>query len=275
MDNYCISIQLQTDRNGDILTGFKLATAPDDGSVSTILFDFPVDSLQSNQVYTEEKCVPKGSYELTIIGLAQYSANINGEEILFGHHFDHKSPISHIILIGYEPTLDGRDREWLNQHNIRRESFHKEHNTEYRPLYWSHELAKAAANWAENRLDSCVTKLEPNVDEGENISVDKSNRGRAVDEEHPSFVLNLWSDNKVDMNYPDNDTRTQVLWRSTRHVGCAEKSILHSDGSCCHVSVCRYSRPGNCNMNAYGSWLEGVLGDRTLCGRVCPKEGCY
>lgn len=78
-------------------------------------------------------CVPKGTYTLTIVGSDWYTAHINGDEVLFGRNQRYNTA-SHEIITGYEPPMSDIEKEWLAEHNTRREAFHKEHNTEYRPL---------------------------------------------------------------------------------------------------------------------------------------------
>ena len=78
------------------------------------------------------------------------------------------------------------------------------------------------------------------------------------------------------MDYPDNQTMTQVMWRATRYLGCSGKRLRNPDGRYCYASVCRYARPGNCGVKSYdGGWLGGALEDRTPCGAACPEAGCY
>ena len=57
-----------------------------------------------------------------------------------------------------------------------------------------------------------------------------------------AFSFNVptgWVEDEVDDDYPANGHLTQVLWRATFYVGCADAS--NGDR---HVQVCRYARPG-------------------------------
>lgn len=57
---------------------------------------------------------------------------------------------------------------------------------------------------------------------------------------------------------------TQVVWRATHYVGCGVAS-----GSCGHIQVCRYIKPGNCNGK------DNFMRDETPCSPDCPPEGCF
>lgn len=268
----CIAIQVNTENYGEG-TGFKLSTKPEDGSTPTTLLEFPAGSLKSESEYKKQVCVAEGAYTLTVVGKARHSAYIAGEEVLFGRNYLGKTT-SHTVLAGFKPSMSDRETEWLKEHNTRREVFHKKHTKDYRPLQWSPELAKDASDWVDEMLPTCKVIREANVDEGENISVKKYTGPRGNDE-GPANILNRWSDLKVNYDYPDNQTMTQVMWRSTRHVGCADKFVKNDDGSYCYVSVCRYSRPGNCSVRSYANWLTATLEDHTWCGQTCPEEGCH
>ena len=223
-----------------------------------------------------------GAYTLTVEdgfngiccgeGNGQYSVRVNGEEIVYGGKFSNTT-VSHDILVGFEPPMSDRDKEWLDAHNTRRKQFHEENKAEYLPLVWSPELAAAASNWADQILPTCKLEREPGVQEGENISLRTSVGPR--DNENPEDILTRWSDNKMGKPYPNNNSMTQVMWRATHYLGCADKFVENDNGSYCYVSICRYARAGNCNVNKYDSWLTPTLLDRTECGPICAPEGCY
>ena len=266
----CIDIQANTDSSGKN-TGFKLSTNPEDNSTPNTLLDFPVGSLKSESEYVKPVCVSEGTYTLTVNGRASYSARIDDEEVLYGRN-PTGNPVSHNILAGKDATIRANmnddEKEWLDEHNTRREAFHIAQGTEYRRLQWSPELAKDASDWVDELTPDCKTRREPNVDEGENLSVKKYNSER--DNERPANILNRWSD----LN-PGKQTMTQVMWRATRHVGCSNKKVVNDDGTHCYVSICRYSRPGNCSLGSFNSWQEAAIKNRTYCGSVCPDDGCH
>lgn len=80
--------------------------------------------------------------------------------------------------------------------------------------------------------------------------------------------------------WPGNIHLTQVLWRPTTHVGCGMASKTKGDGGgTCHAQVCRYARPGNCNMDDYKTsdndwWRTPMLEDESICTPTCPPDGC-
>ena len=57
-------------------------------------------------------------------------------------------------------------------------------------------------------------------------------------------------EDEANLSYPDNGHLTQILWRATRYVGCAD-AVRPYDGGRCHTQVCRYSKPGKCMSLAY------------------------
>ena len=57
-------------------------------------------------------------------------------------------------------------------------------------------------------------------------------------------------EDEANLPYPDNGHLTQILWRATRYVGCAD-AVRPYDGGRCHTQVCRYSKPGKCMSLAY------------------------
>ncbi len=183
---------------------------------------------------------------------------------------------SYDIIVGYDPPMDDYKKAWLDEHNERREAFHEKNGKKYRPLRWSSELARDASAWVDEILPTCKIVREPGLEEGENIAIHRysENQGPS-DNETPSTILARWSDAKLRKDYTDNQTMTQVMWRASRYVGCASKSVMNAeDGAYCYVSICRYSRPGNCSMRS-GNWLDVTLRDHSRCGKACPGEGCH
>lgn len=100
----------------------------------------------------------------------------------------------------------------------------------------------------------------------------------------------------------DISATCKVLWRGSKYVGCADAQKTRSDGWTCHTQVwvltalvpyfsscassvhlnkkvCRYARPGNCNVGRYITgdkmwWLDPVMQDTSPCGPACPPDGC-
>lgn len=190
---------------------------------------------------------------------------------MFGGNF--RKTITHNILVGFKPQMNQRDQEWLDAHNTRRKEYHEESNLSFKPLTWSPELAEDASRWVDMLLPTCELIREKNVEEGENVSFRLSKF--AMDTEYPDNILKRWADTKADKGYPANESFTQVMWRSTRYLGCSDKVEQYENGSYCYVSICRYARAGNCNIMGYQSWEEPTLADHTSCGSACPAEGCH
>ena len=59
---------------------------------------------------------------------------------------------------------------------------------------------------------------------------------------------------KADDPYPQNGHLTQVLWRASTWVGCADASNGNT-----HIQVCQYARPANCDKSNYGTWIGPIL----------------
>lgn len=284
--DYCVDIDLTTDTFGKE-TSWAFATKPEDGSDPVIIEsagkgpDGTGTELADSTDYSTKICVAEGAYTFTLyddfgglccaFGEGKYSIKIDGEEVAQGGKFTEKSKVID-LLVGYIPTKSDKDLEWLDAHNIRREEYHNANNVEYKRLVWSPDLAERALDWATTILESdeCKNRNEPGITEGENISVRQSNIIRS--DEEVSNIMARWVDSKV--NNPAEPFR-QVMWRSTRYVGCADLFGEHSQGGYCYIHVCRYARAGNCNMNAYEDKMEPVLLDHTVCGPACPGEGCH
>mmetsp|Transcript_43696 Transcript_43696/g.78440 ORF Transcript_43696/g.78440 Transcript_43696/m.78440 type:complete len:487 (+) Transcript_43696:74-1534(+) len=262
-------IEIEVNTDGPAAnTGFRLSTIPEDSPV------LEFSSLPSSE-FVQQVCVSDGNYTLTVSGRASsYSAKIDGEEVLEEVLYGRNPPgvgnaVSHTILAGKDADIRANmsddEKEWLDEHNIHREAFHTAQNTEYRRLQWSPELAKDALAWVDAITPECSTIIEPNVEEGENLSVQEYSTEQ--ENERPLNIVNRWTQD------PDSLTSTQVMWRATRHVGCSNKEVVE-DGKHCYVSICRYSRPGNCNVASL-SRQEAADEDRTFCGPVCPDDGCH
>jgi len=274
-----VVVEVVTDRFGEE-TSYSFS-----GEKDTLLSKgLESESLESERTYTDTLCLDKGDYVFEINdtfqglccrdGKGSYSVTVDGEEVVYGGKFGDPS-VSHQIKVGYEPSMLTQDIEWLDGHNVRRKKFHEDNDTEYRPLVWSPKLAKEAADWADVIIENdCIISRETGLQEGENLSARKSGGPRTT--EGPGGILERWSDKKEDKSYPNNQSHTQVVWRGSRYLGCSNKMSVAEAGRRCYVSVCRYTRAGNCAMSQYqGDWLQGVLQDRTECGPPCGPNGCY
>jgi hypothetical protein len=93
-------------------------------------------------------------------------------------------------------------------------------------------------------------------------------------------IVGRWVEREETWPYPDNAHLTQSLWRASRYIGCGESVKELDDGTTCRVQVCRYQKPGHCNMASYDAtegenWLVPMLEDHSDCGNACPSEGCF
>jgi Cysteine-rich secretory protein family len=117
------------------------------------------------------------------------------------------------------------------------------------PLGWNSSLAQSAQKWADYLASSGRFEHAPEnpySPEGENIwagtkgyyppeaSVDAWVRERRF------FREGIFPDNSTTGRVEDVGHYTQVIWRATKEVGCAEASSATED-----ILVCRYKEAGN------------------------------
>jgi len=136
--------------------------------------------------------------------------------------------------------------EWLQAHNQRRQKFHAKYGSSYVPLSWSESIAKSAESYANKLigLSGCQLMHGYQGDKygGENLA---ANYGAFP--QTPDQILTRWTENEEPTSgfvFSKSGHFTQVLWRSTHYVGCGQASKDK-----CHIQVCRYIRPGNCNLS--------------------------
>jgi uncharacterized protein YkwD len=138
------------------------------------------------------------------------------------------------------PTFDGRI---LAAHNRERQTLGLE------PLNWNPALAQSAQRWAEHLAQTGRFEHAPEnhaAPEGENLWA--GTKGYYT----PEAMVDAWIREKRFFRpgtFPDNSTTgrvedighyTQVVWRATREVGCAEAASPSED-----ILVCRYAEAGN------------------------------
>ena len=269
--DYTVGIKVETDRFGRE-TGYKFSRG------NAVLVKKSKGELASLTTYEETLCLGAGDYLLTMEdsfqGLQEdgsYSVSINGKEIMFGTTFRTKT-VSHTIRVGYEPPMTGKESTWLEGHNSRRKAFHEENGETFRPLVWSPDLALEASEWADKISPTCKVTRQSGLVAGENIASRAS--GNNIDE-GPEVIMTRWAERKQGLGYPSNQSMTQMFWMSTRYVGCTSKKVKMEGGGTCYVSICRYSRSGNCAVGRFNSWKQGTLAARTGCGPICPGNKCY
>lgn len=171
-----------------------------------------------------------------------------------------------------------RESQWLKAHNVRRKQWHTENNVTYVPLRWSTGLTSNALLWAQILIDqeheSFQLYHDDTAEEGENLAMN-CGTGSWSKIYPPENILTRWVEEEIGLSPPDNLHLTQVLWRATKFVGCADASRKYDNGKTCHVQVCRYSKAGNCNLGKYLDWIIPMLLDDSQCGFECTSDaGC-
>mmetsp|Transcript_6618 Transcript_6618/g.14339 ORF Transcript_6618/g.14339 Transcript_6618/m.14339 type:complete len:239 (-) Transcript_6618:28-744(-) len=168
--------------------------------------------------------------------------------------------------------LSTRQQSWLDSHNKLRKEFHEANDKTYEPLKWSNALRSRSLKFAKTLAsEGCALRSDPNNKFGQNLAVKYySSTFQPTDD-----VLDAFKE-KASSGYPANGSYTQAVWRATEYVGCADAKGTDSSGKPCVVSVCRYAKPGNCNMSGYtgNKWKTPALEDDSACGPSCPPGGC-
>lgn len=152
-------------------------------------------------------------------------------------------------LASAAPLDAGQSREALVAHNRWRA------RVSVPPLVWSDALAQSAARWAA-QLDQggqCRMEHSDTDDLGENLywaSPIRWSTGLTAQQEiRPAFVVDVWGRESADYQAESNTCPpgktcghyTQIVWRSTREVGCAVQVCGAKD----QVWVCQYRPAGN------------------------------
>lgn len=135
------------------------------------------------------------------------------------------------------------DRRILAVHNRERQNLGLE------PLSWNQALAQSARQWAEHLAATGRFEHAPenrSTPEGENLWA--GTKGYYP----PEAMVGAWIQEKKFFRpgpFPANSTTgrvedighyTQVVWRATRQVGCAQAASANED-----ILVCRYGEAGN------------------------------
>ena len=108
------------------------------------------------------------------------------------------------------------------------------------PLSWSDKLAAVAQAWANQLVLEGRLHHRASPRYGENLYLISG--GRAT----PNDVVSSWAGEEEDYDYRANTCHsrcghyTQIVWRSTRAVGCAVARSRNIE-----VWVCEYDPPGN------------------------------
>lgn len=109
------------------------------------------------------------------------------------------------------------------------------------PLAWSKQLADVAQKWANTLRDKgCMFGHSPGAKYGENLAAGTQG---ALD---PESTVAMWYDEIQHYKFGSGGFSmqtghfTQVVWRSTKYVGCGHATCKGND-----IYVCNYDPPGN------------------------------
>lgn len=146
------------------------------------------------------------------------------------------------FVMGTMPLMSFDDRV-LAAHNQERLALGLE------PLLWNQALAQSAQQWADHLAATGRFEHAPenrSAPEGENLWA--GSKGYFAPEamvdawirEKKYFRPGLFPDNSITGKVEDIGHYTQIVWRATRQVGCAQAAGASED-----VLVCRYAEAGN------------------------------
>ena len=108
------------------------------------------------------------------------------------------------------------------------------------PLAWSPKLAQVAQQWANSLRDQGCAFGHSKGSYGENLAAGSTG---LLD---PEGVVKMWYDEVAQYKFPNGGFSmktghfTQVVWRSTTHVGCGHSQCKGMD-----IWVCEYDPAGN------------------------------
>lgn len=149
-----------------------------------------------------------------------------------------------ILFLSSTPPLEqtalsqGEIKMILERHN-----FWRAEDGVNEKLEWSEEMAELAADWAKKlKRKGCGFEHRPDNNFGENLFKGTTGYFDAA------YVVDAWASEKEFYNYEKNDCKpgemcghyTQIVWKSTKKVGCAK---IVCDGM--DIWVCNYDPPGN------------------------------
>lgn len=135
--------------------------------------------------------------------------------------------------------LPSRQLDWINSHNAVRENYQQKYGGTYSEIKWSNGLKNKAATLAKTMANNnCQYQAPSNSDYGINFS--RSTGSSAVPS--VSGIMTTWEGTLAN-GYPANGAMTQVLWSSTKYVGCAHSYKDSTDPTKrCYATVCLYAK---------------------------------
>lgn len=147
------------------------------------------------------------------------------------------------LLLGATTTSAAFESTILMVHNRERASMG------IAPLQWNPALAQSAQAWADHLAETGLFKHAPELPlnpQGENLWAGTKGfypterRADAWIREKRFFKSGTFPENSTTGNVEDVGHYTQVMWRETHEVGCAQATGVRED-----ILVCRYSNAGN------------------------------
>jgi pathogenesis-related protein 1 len=138
------------------------------------------------------------------------------------------------LTVGFAADPAPLAREMLAAHNAVRK------RVGVPPLVWSKRLQRAAQAWADTLLKTGKFEHNRRTPYGENLWEIEGAEGS------PEEVVQDWASEASGYDHRSNTCRgtcghyTQVVWRSTKRLGCAVARGRRRD-----VWVCEYDPPGN------------------------------
>lgn len=138
-------------------------------------------------------------------------------------------------------------------------------------LTWDESVAAAAQAWADelqaqSGADQCRMHHDAKRGkQGENLAWNWGSTATAAARTPEQVMVAWWDDEEKEALAGCATHRighfTQAAWYGTTKVGCGSFTNPQKGGGRCHVQVCRYVVPGNCNVPAalqahfYHLWL--------------------
>ncbi|MBP0019604.1 MAG: pathogenesis-related family 1 protein [Cyanobacteria bacterium SBLK] len=171
-------------------------------------------------------------YSVSYVANGSTEAGVSRDRILTLEEAKQRGIATNVYDLASQTGIE----QMVNAHNKWRDTVNVPH------LQWSPALANYAQEWANKLLRENKFEHRQNLPYGENLA---SASGQQLS---PERVVDMWGNEVQDYNYNNNSCRpgkmcghyTQVVWDSTREVGCAVARNNRRE-----VWVCNYNPPGN------------------------------
>ena len=156
-------------------------------------------------------------------------------------------------------------------------------------MRWDATLAEQARVYAEESLADCASQdmsHDPTRGGvGENMAKNRGDATTSYGSQPPADnILNRFVEMEFDDGYGARYHMTQALWKASKYVGCGDASksyTVNGKEHQCHVQICRYVAPGNCEIsgssNSANYDLVRVMteAEQQNCGVRFPPNGMY